>query len=139
MRQTSNIVALCEAHYRFLSFWPGSVREDYVVATLIGNRLVPIPFRSHVAIVRSRPEDVPGLIERANVFYMNVGAPPAFQLDPETTPGDLPESLLAAGYIKRSEEVWMLCPLSEAPLDLPPSHVAIEQVTPTSSDALIQA
>jgi len=134
-----SIADLCEAHYRFLSFWPGAVRGEYAGAALIGNRLIPIPFRSHVALVRSQPEDVPDLIEHANGFYQDMGAPPAFQLDLETTPTDLPQSLLDAGYIKQTEEVWMLCPLSDAPLDAPPAHVTIEQVTPASPDFLIQA
>lgn len=139
MSQPIGIIDLCEAHYNFLSLWPGSVREEYAGAALIGNRLISIPFRSHVALVRSRSEDVPALIERANTFYEDIGAPSAFQLDPETTPANLPQSLSNAGYIKQTEEVWMLCPLNEAPLTPPPAHVIIAQVTPDSPDALIQA
>src|SRR3954447_23820488 len=94
MVEPTNITAICEAHYNFLSLWPGSLREDGGGAVMIGNRLVPIPFRSHVALVRSQSEDIPALIERANVFYQAIAAAPAFQLDPETIPADLPQRLL---------------------------------------------
>ena len=135
----TEIVAICEAHYRFLSLWPDFVREDWRGAALIGNALVPIPFRNHVALVRSQPQDADALIQRASTFFRALGAPPAFQLDSATTPPDLPARLVKAGYSKQTEEVWMLCPMDSTPAASLPSHVEIKQLTPDSPAAWIQA
>ena len=139
MRQPNDILSLCEAHYDFMSAWPDFVREDWVGATFIGNRLLPIPFRNHVALVRSQPEDADALIERASTFYRALAAPPAFHLDPATTPPDLPARLVRAGYSKQVEEIWMVCALEEASSALAPAGVTIEQLTPASPASLIQA
>jgi GNAT superfamily N-acetyltransferase len=139
MCEPDDIVSLCEAHYRFLSLWPESVREDRFGAAFIGNRLLPIPFRNHVALVRSRPEQAAWLIERANAFYQQLAAPLAFQLDPATTPLDFPAMLARAGYEKQVEEAWMVCPVREVPVTLDQTGVTVIQLTPTSPASLIQA
>jgi GNAT superfamily N-acetyltransferase len=115
------------------------VREEQLGAAFIGNHLLPIPFRNHVALVRSRPKQVDGMIERVTAFYQRLAAPPAFQLDPATTPLDLPTRLMRAGYEKQVEEAWMVC-LVEESSDIPvQSSVTIEQLTPASPTSLIQA
>jgi ribosomal protein S18 acetylase RimI-like enzyme len=139
MEQPADLISLCEAHYSFLSLWPGYVREEYAGAALIGNRLIAMPFRNHVALVRCQDEDAPSLIQRANEFYSALDVPPAFQLDRATTPPNLPDLLLAQGYRKQNEEVWMLCPVVDTPAAPPPAHVTIEQLTPSSPEAWIQA
>jgi GNAT superfamily N-acetyltransferase len=135
----NEIEQLCEAHYRFMSLWPGSVREDWAGAAWIGNRLLPVPFRNHIALVRSQPQEVVALIERASSFYEQWGAQPAFQLDAATTPVDLPETLKSSGYIKQTEEVWMLCEVAERPTVPSPTHVVVAMLTPDSPETWIQA
>jgi GNAT superfamily N-acetyltransferase len=49
----------------------------------------------------------------------------------------LSDLLLAAGYAKRSEEVWMLCPLADAPTTPPAPHLTICQLSPTSAPNLL--
>ena len=135
----SDIVDLCEAHYHFLSLWPGYVREEYAGAAFTGNRLIAMPFRNHVALVRSQPDDAAALIDHANDFYGALGVLPAFQLDRETTPHDLPAALVRSGYAKQNEEIWMVMGLAES-VDVPLTHpLTIEQLTPSSPDVWIQA
>jgi GNAT superfamily N-acetyltransferase len=122
-----------------MSLWRDFVREDWGGAALIGNALVPIPFRNHVALVRSQPKDAAALITHASDFYRALGAPPAFQLDSETTPTDLPAMLVNAGYSKQVEAVWMLCQVDDTPVSSIPSDVEIKQLTPDSPASWIQA
>lgn len=135
----SDIVDLCEAHYHFLSLWPGYVREEYAGAAFTGNRLIAMPFRNHVALVRSQPDDVTALMRHATDFYTSLGVLPAFQLDRETTPHDLPAALARNGYAKQNEEIWMLMGLAEGAPVPPAPHITIEQLTPSSPETSIQA
>ncbi len=122
-----------------MSLWPDYVRQDRAGAALIGNRLLPIPFRNHVALVRSQANDADALIEHASVFYRSLDSAPAFQLDATTTPADFPKRLVRAGYSKQVEEVWMLCHVADLPIAPIPKQVTIKQLTPESPNSLIQA
>lgn len=139
----AEILSLGEAHYHFLSQWPGFVRENFAGAALIGNRQIAMPFRNHVALVRSTPADAPHLIARATDFYQELKVLPAFQLDRATRPPELPDLLLSSGYVKQTEEVWMTCAVSDTAGDAPAAPAAspltIEQITTASPEAWIDA
>ena len=137
--QPTDINLLCEAHYHFLSLWPGYGREDWAGAAFISNDMITMPFRNHVALVRSQLDDVPALIEHANTLFPALGALPAFQLDRATTPVDLPDHLMYAGYHKQAEEIWMLCSIAATSIPPTPPHIAIEQLTSASPEPLIEA
>lgn len=137
--QEQEILSLGEAHYYFLSQWPGYVRENFAGATLIGNRQIAMPFRNHVALVRSTWADAPRLIARATDFYRDLNVPPAFQLDRSTTPAELPDLLIDSGYVKQTEEVWMTCAVEGAPASPVISSLVIEPITPASPDTWINA
>jgi ribosomal protein S18 acetylase RimI-like enzyme len=130
---------LGNAHYRFLSLWPGYVRLDAYGAALIGNRLVPIPFRNHATFVRAQPGETSDLIETAHQFFQELGAIPAFQLDPETQPADFGERLLRAGFQKQVEEAWMVCDLRPIQAAAPASDLHILQLDEASDERVIQA
>jgi ribosomal protein S18 acetylase RimI-like enzyme len=133
------IEQLSAAHYRFLSLWPGAVRTQTHGALLVGNRLVPIPFRSHATLVRARPDQVEGLIRAARGFFTGLGALPAFQLDPETWPADLPAALVRAGFQPQVEESWMTCDPATAGQGINGPALQIEPLTAESSPAAVQA
>lgn len=135
----ADLAALCAAHYHFLGLWPGFVREKVAGATFTGNRLIAMPFRNHVALVRSQAADVPQLLDHAKTFYGSLKVAPAFQLDRATTPADLPATLLRHGYVKQNEEIWMLCLLAEMGETAPASHITIKQLGPHSPDIWQQA
>jgi ribosomal protein S18 acetylase RimI-like enzyme len=139
-RNTHELInRLGEAHYDFLSQWPGYVREHMFGAALIGNRLIPIPFRSHATFVRTSRERVDILLHAVWEFCTELGAIPAFQLDPETAPDDFAVSLVASGFFKQVEEAWMVFGRQYAENVSPNPDVEVEYIKARSSDATIQA
>jgi GNAT superfamily N-acetyltransferase len=130
---------LGDAHYTFLSLWPGYVRTQTCGTALIGNRLIPIPFRNHATFVRTRHEQVDTLIHAVREFYAGLGAVPAFQLDPETAPEDFAVSLVASGFFKQVEEAWMVFDPQCAGNASANPEVEIGQIEAHSSDEAIRA
>jgi GNAT superfamily N-acetyltransferase len=108
-------------------------------ATLIGNHLIPIPFRNHATFVRTPHEQVDNLIHTVQAFYSDLGAAPAFQLDPETAPEDFAVTLDSFGFFKQAEEAWMVFDRRSAGDTNANPEVEIEQIEANGSNEAIQA
>lgn len=133
------IYQLGDAHYEFLSLWPGAVQRKTNAATLVGNGLTPIPFRNHATFVRVQPEQIASLIAEVQAFYSALGAIPAFQLDPQTEPADFTEYLSRAGYRQQAEEAWMVFDRDHAGQEAANPAVQVERLDARSGEDAIQA
>ena len=135
----TTVDALSEAHYYFLSLWPGYEQDKSLGALRIGNRLIPIPFRNHTTLVRAGNNGSQRLIQATTTYFSDLGAIPAFQLDPQTDPPDFHRYLLTNGFRKRSEEAWMVLAKDRPPsLNINP-HVHVRRLGQSSTAYRIQA
>jgi GNAT superfamily N-acetyltransferase len=130
---------LGHAHYRFLGLWPGAVETRVYGALLAGNRLAPAPFRCHATFVRTQPDQVTPLIHAVESFYRDLGALPAFQLDPGTLPPDFAARVQRAGFRHQVDEAWMVYDAGQTPGRAANPAVTLEVLAPSSPDAAIQA
>jgi hypothetical protein len=93
----------------FASVVPGPEVRISSEIILITDPSVPMTDSNHAALLRTTPERADALIERVIRHYREVGQKPCMVLSANCSPDDLPQRLLARGFVQYGgEEYWTM-------------------------------
>ena len=78
-------------------------------AVFLSNSLLPSSDGNHAALLRTSSQDCDALIRRVIEHYQARGVPPCVAVSPSCLPSDLPDRLLAHGFIAHGDpEYWLV-------------------------------
>ncbi len=110
---------------------PGLDVELRDAVILTSSTIFPTPDANHAALLRATPQTVEALLTEITAHYTSRGMPPTIYLSPACTPGDLPERLIARGFVKGAQaEAWMVLDLTNREIPALAPKIPIRQITP---------
>ena len=87
------------------------LRNDVVITS---SQIFPTPDANHACLLRATRETAPALIAEVVEHFMSRELPPTVFVSPACTPEDLPELLVAQGFVRQKErEAWMVLEKAE--------------------------
>jgi len=110
---TETIAALERRNYAamqpMVAVTPGvelTLRDDVIITS---SQIFPTPDANHACLLRATRETAPALIAEVVEHFTSRELPPTIFVSPACTPEDLPDFLVAQGFVRQKErEAWMV-------------------------------
>ena len=82
------------------------LRDDVIITS---SQVFPTPDVNHACLLRTTRETAPALVAEVVEHFTSRELPPTVFISPACTPDDLPELLVAQGFVRQKErEAWMV-------------------------------
>jgi GNAT superfamily N-acetyltransferase len=83
-----------------------TLRDDVI---LTSSQVFPTPDANHACLLRATRETAPALITEVVEYFTSMELPPTIFVSPACTPENLPDLLVAQGFVRQKEqEAWMV-------------------------------
>jgi hypothetical protein len=87
------------------------MRDDVIITS---SQVFPTPDANHACLLRATRETAPALIAEVVGHFTSRELPPTIFISPACTPEDLPDLLVAQGFVRQKErEAWMVLEKAE--------------------------